>query len=85
MASLTNGGLPTRLEFHELNNEERGARTGTRTGWAGRHRSAGLGPSGLGFGPVCSTVHLLHFGSWPLQLWALDVIIFATKLRDLYA
>jgi hypothetical protein len=36
MASLVNGGLPTRLGFHKLNTEERGASTATRKGWADR-------------------------------------------------
>jgi hypothetical protein len=55
MASLGNGGLHTRLGFHVLNTEERG-RTDTRMGWAGRPM-----PS---FGPICPTLHLLHFISW---------------------
>jgi hypothetical protein len=63
MASLANGGLPTHLGFHVLHTEERGARTDTRTGWAGRHGLAVLGLSGLNFDPICSTLHLLHFGS----------------------
>jgi hypothetical protein len=60
---MANGGLPLRLGFHELNTEERGSQTDTRTGWAGPPGPAILGPSGLSFGPICSTVHLLHFGS----------------------
>jgi hypothetical protein len=63
MASLANGGLPLRLGLHLLNTEERGARTAARRGCAGPNEPAVLGPSGLGFGPICSTVHLLHFGS----------------------
>jgi hypothetical protein len=61
--SLVYGGLPLRLGFHELNTEERGSQIDTRTGWAGPLGLAGLGPSGLDCGPVCSTVHLLHFVS----------------------
>jgi hypothetical protein len=64
MASLANGGLLMRLGFHLLNTEERGALTATRWGWAGRHGLAGLGLSGLGFGPYFSVLHILHFGSW---------------------
>jgi hypothetical protein len=52
MASLANGGFPLRLGLHLLNTEERGT-----------FEWAGLGPSGLSFGSIFSTVHLLHFGS----------------------
>jgi hypothetical protein len=64
MASLTNGGVPTRLGFHLLNTEERGGREPApeRTG------PTGLGLSWPGLGPVCSTVHLLHFGSLALSI-----------------
>jgi hypothetical protein len=55
--------LSPRLGFHELNTKERGSKTDTRTGWVGLPRPVGLGPSGLGFGSICSTVHLFHFGS----------------------
>jgi hypothetical protein len=51
------------IRLHLLNTEERRARTATKRGWAGPNGPAGLGLSGLGFGPTFSTVHLLHFGS----------------------
>jgi hypothetical protein len=56
------GGLHTRLWLSLLNTEERGTRTDAKRGWAGPNGPAGLGPSRLGFGPIRSTVHLLHFG-----------------------
>jgi hypothetical protein len=62
MVFLANGGYHTRLGLHLFNTEQRGTRTNTRRGWAGPNGPVGLGPSGLGFGPICSTVHLLHFG-----------------------
>jgi hypothetical protein len=68
-----------RLGLRLLNTEERGTRTGARRGWAGPNGPAGLGPSGLSFGPIRSTVHLLRFGLFPLQLWALDVVISTIK------
>jgi hypothetical protein len=62
MAFLANGGLPTRLGLRLLNTEERGTRTGARRGWASLNGPSSLGPSGLGFIPIHSMVHLLHFG-----------------------
>jgi hypothetical protein len=56
--------LPPWLGFHLLNTEERASRTDTRRGWADWPRLAGLGPFGLGFGPSCDMLHLLHFGSF---------------------
>jgi hypothetical protein len=64
MASLANGGSRMLLGFHILNTEERGPRTDTRRGWAGRHGSAGLSPPQTDFGPSCATLRLLHFGSF---------------------
>jgi hypothetical protein len=45
-----------------LNTKERGTRIGAGRGWAGLNGPAVLGPSRLGFGPIRSMVHLLHFG-----------------------
>jgi hypothetical protein len=45
MASLANGGFPTRLGFHLLSIEERVVRTIARKGWADRPGPAGLGLS----------------------------------------
>jgi hypothetical protein len=59
---LANGGLHTRLGLHLFNTEQRGTLTSTKRGWAGLNGPASLGPSGLGFSRIRSTVHLLHFG-----------------------
>jgi hypothetical protein len=59
MASLVNGGFSTRLGFHVFNTEDWGREPPPEG--AG---PTGLGPSGLGFSSVCSTVHLLHLGSF---------------------
>jgi hypothetical protein len=68
MASLANGSFLTWLGFHVLNTKERGSQTATRRGWAGRHWPTALGLSGLGFGPICSMLYLLHFGSLPTSI-----------------
>jgi hypothetical protein len=83
--SLANGGLPLRLGLHLLNTEERGpelppegvgpVRTGQPTWAVLGSGSAQIAPRSI----FCTLDH------WPLQLWALDVVISATKLRDLYA
>jgi hypothetical protein len=62
MAFLANGDFHTRLGLHLFNIEQRGTRTGARRGWAGSNGPVGMGPSGLGFGLIRSTVHLLLFG-----------------------
>jgi hypothetical protein len=85
MASLTNGSLPTRLRFHELNTEERGHEPALeRAGPIGMGRPAWalLGSVSDQFAPRSISCTLDH---GPLQLWALDIVISATKLRDLYA
>jgi hypothetical protein len=74
-----------RLAPAKLNTEERGTRTAARRGWAGPNGPAGLGSSGLGFGPIGPQSISCTLDHWPLQLWALDVVISAIKLRDLYA
>jgi hypothetical protein len=61
MASLTNGGLPTRLGFHVLNTEQRGREpTPERAGPVGMGR-----PARAFLGSVWSS--LLH--APPLALW----------------
>jgi hypothetical protein len=85
MASPENGGLPLRLGLRLLNNEERGTRTapeGARPVRMGRPAWALLGSVSAQFAPRSISCTLDH---WPLQLWALDVVISAIKLRDLYA
>jgi hypothetical protein len=85
MASLANGGFPARLGFHVLNTEERGPEPSSE-----ETRPIGLGRPAWAFpGPV--SAHLVTrfvfciLNHSPLLLWALDVVISATKLRDLYA
>jgi hypothetical protein len=58
MSSLVNGGFPTCLGFHLLNTEERGPEPPLE-----RAGPTGLGLSWPGFGPIFSTLHVLHFGS----------------------
>jgi hypothetical protein len=85
MASLMNGGFPTRLGFHILNTEERGCEPAperARPVGLGRPTRALLSSVSAQFAPRSISCTLDH---WPLQLWALDVVIFAVKLRDLYA
>jgi hypothetical protein len=73
------------IRVHELNTEERGSQTDTRTVGPvrlGRLAWALLGSVSAQFAPWSTSCTLDH---WPLQLWALDVVISAIKLRDLYA
>jgi hypothetical protein len=65
MASLANGSLPTWLGFHELNTEERAARTDTKVGWAGSNGPTDLGPFWDGSGPFFSPRLILTFCTWP--------------------
>jgi hypothetical protein len=85
MVSLTNGGLPTRLGFHELNIEERRPEPPPeRVGLTGLGRPSWAFPGPVSAHLVTRFVFcILDHG--PLQLWALDVVISATKLRGLYA
>jgi hypothetical protein len=85
MTSLVNGGLHTRLGFHVLKIEERGREPTPE--WVG---PVGMGQPAWAFlGSVLAHFYprsifcILDHG--PLQLWALDVVISATKLNDLYA
>jgi hypothetical protein len=71
MSSLMNGGLPTWLGLHLLNTEERGARTGTGTGWADPTRrsswalsrpvQARSSPRGSSWNFALGPLHLCHF------------------------
>jgi hypothetical protein len=83
MTSLANGDLPTRLGFHELNTE-RGARTGTSTGWADPTRLTGLDPFSAGSSPFFSPRLILTFCTWPPHLCHFELVIHAIKIGDLY-
>jgi hypothetical protein len=78
MVSLMNGSFPTRLGLHLLDTKERGA------------CQKGLGQLACAFRRPVSA-HLVTrlifciFDHGTLQLWALDVVISASKLSDLYA
>jgi hypothetical protein len=61
---LANGGLPLRLGFHELNTEERAARTDAKPGWAGPNGPIGLGLFWAGSGPFFSPRLILTFCTW---------------------
>jgi hypothetical protein len=85
MASLANGSFSTRLGFHLLNTEEREPKPspeGAGLVGMGQPTWAFLGLISAHFS-LCSIFCILDHG--PLQLWALDVIISAAKLGDLYA
>jgi hypothetical protein len=65
MASLVNVDLPMRLGFHELNIEERAARTDAKLGWAGPNEPTGLGFFWAGSGLFFSPRLILTFCTWP--------------------
>jgi hypothetical protein len=83
MVSLVNGGFSTRLGFHVVNTEERGRELTPERGMAvsmGWPAWAFLGSVSAQLYPCSISCTLDH---WPIQLWALDIIISATKLRIL--